>query len=59
MVVEINRIKGETLCSYNRTLIEEILMVIHLRISSCPGDMVLLALYNATTIMNGYMRTDR
>ena len=53
MVVEINRIKGETLCSYNRTAMETILMVVHLRIRSCPVNMVRLAPYNATTVMNG------
>ena len=28
-------------------------MVIHLRIILCPGNMVQLALYNSTTVMNG------
>ena len=40
MVMEINRIKEETLCSYNRKAIR---MVFHLRISSWPGKMVQLA----------------
>ena len=53
MVVEINRIKGKTLCYYNRKLMEAIKMVIHLRIILCPGNMVQLALYNSTTVMNG------
>ena len=28
-------------------------MVVHLRISSCPGKMVQISPYNATTVMNG------
>ena len=53
MIVEINRIKGRTLCHYNRTVIETIRMIVHLSISSWPGKMVQLALYNATNVTNG------
>ena len=55
MVVEINIIKGKTLCYYNRTLMVAIRMVFHLSISSCPIKMVQLDLYNATTVLNGYI----
>ena len=44
MVVEINRIKGKTLSSYKRTVMEAILMVVHLRIILCPVKMVQLAI---------------
>ena len=47
------QIKVETLHSYNKTVTEAIIMVPHLRISLCPVKMVQLALYNATTSMNG------
>ena len=50
MVVEINIIKGKTLCSYNR---KEIRMVVQLRISLCQGKMVQIAPYNATNVING------
>ena len=53
MVVEINIIKGKTLCSYNRASMKSIQIVFQLRISSCPENVVQLSLYNATTVMNG------
>ena len=53
MVAEINIIKVETLCYYNMIVIEAIKMVFQMIISSCPGNMVIIALYNATTVING------
>ena len=50
MVVKTNRIKDKKLYFYNR---KAIIMVVHLRISSLPGNMVQLAPYNATNVMNG------
>ena len=44
MVAEINIIKGKTLCSYNRTVMETIRIISHLGISSFPVNMVQLAL---------------
>ena len=44
MFAEINKINGENLCYYNRIVMEEILMIVHLRIRLCVGKMVKLDL---------------
>ena len=53
MFMEINIIKGNTLCSYNWTVMEEIRIVFYLSINSFLGNMVQLSLYNTTNVMNG------
>ena len=53
MVMEINRIKGAILCSYNRKIMEVIRVVVYMRIILCLGNMVQLDIYNATTVING------
>ena len=44
MVVETNIIKIKTLFSYNRTVMEAVLMVVHLSIRLCPENIIQLYL---------------
>ena len=53
IVEEINRIKGKTLCYYNRKVMEAIQIVVQLSIRLCPVKMVQLSLYNTNTVVNG------